>query len=555
MPEIKTPIAIIGGGCGGTAAALAIARHGGTCLLTEPTDWIGGQLTSQAVPPDENRWIEGGDEHSGAPPEFRGAPRSYVDFRTLVRDWYRRNRRLTPAARDNSRLNPGNGWVSHLCCEPRVAHTVLTEMLQPHIDAGRVRILTHHQPVAARTSGDRVVAVDVKNLLTGELSTILADYFLDATELGDLYPLAGVEHMIGAEHAGDFGELHGRADHAEPTDQQAISWCFAVEHRPGENHVINKPQDYERWRDYEPKLDHPWPGKLFSWVVVGGDKHEPRVYRMVPWPDQPRDDELEMWRYRRIVDRALYEGPDVPPDVSLINMVQMDYFQKPLLGVSAEAQAAALAEARQQSLCFFYWMQTDAPRHDGGFGYPGLRLRGDELGTADGFAKAPYVREPRRLRARTIVHEGHIGTEQRRRDRRPNQHLRPWGMAEPFADSVGIGHYRLDLHPSASMRGSIYVQSAPFRVPLGALIPQRVRNLLAAGKGIGVSHVANGAYRMHPTEWTSGNAAGLLALHCIERSTEPHAVHESLPQVREFQSRLSADGVPLSWPWEGRAGL
>lgn len=551
MPELKTPIAIIGGGCGGTAAVLAIARNGGSCVVTEPTDWIGGQLTSQAVPPDENRWIEGGDEHSGAPADFFGGTRSYLAFRSAVRQWYRQHRRLTPAARDNPRLNPGNGWVSHLCCEPRVAHAVLTEMLRPHVEAGRVRVLLNSTPIAAETRGDRIASVTVRDGHTGDNTTIVADYFLDATELGDLYPLAGVEHMIGAEHQAEFGELHGRTDRADPLDQQAISWCFAMEHRPGENHVIDRPANYGWWRDYVPQLDHAWPGRLFSWVIVGGDKHDAREFRLVPWPDEPHPNELEMWRYRRIVDRSLYEpGTDAPPDVSLVNMVQMDYFQKPLLGVSPEEQAAALAAAREQSLCFFYWMQTDAPRHDGGTGYPGLKLRGDEIGTADGFAKAPYIREPRRLRARTIVHEGHIGTEQRRRDRKPDQHKKPWGVAEPFADSVGIGHYRLDLHPSTGMRGSIYVQSAPFRIPMGALIPQRVRNLLAAGKAIGVTHITNGAYRMHPTEWNNGESAGLLALHCLAARAEPAQVHASAERVEEFQSRLAGEGVPMKWPWE-----
>lgn len=556
MPEIRTPIAIIGGGCGGTAAALAIARNGGSCVVTEPTDWIGGQLTNQAVPPDENRWIEGGDSHTGAPADFYGGTRSYLAFRRAVRDWYRANRPLTPAARDNPRLNPGNGWVSHLCCEPRIAHAVLTEMLRPHVEAGRVRILLHHEPVSAGTTGDRIDSVTVRDARTGELTTIVADYFLDATETGDLYPLASVEHLTGAEHALEFGELHGRTDRTDPLDQQAISWCFAMEHRPGENHVIDRPAQYGWWRDYVPEFEHPWPGKLFSWVVVGGDKHEPRTFRLVPWPDQPEEHELEMWRYRRIVDRSLYaDSPGAPPDVSLVNMVQMDYFQKPLLGVSPEERAAALAGAREQSLCFFYWMQTEAPRHDGGTGYPGLRLRGDELGTPDGFAKAPYIREPRRLRARTVVHEGHIGTEQRRRDRKPSQHLKPWGIAEQFTDSVGIGHYRLDLHPSTAMRDSIYVQSAPFRIPMGALIPQRVRNLLAAGKAIGVSHIANGSYRMHPTEWNNGESAGLLAMHCLVERREPAQVHESIGRVRDFQSKAAADGIPMSWPWENRTGL
>ena len=51
-------IAIIGGGVGGCAAALAAAQAGQQIILTEESDWIGGQLTSQAVPPDEHGWIE-----------------------------------------------------------------------------------------------------------------------------------------------------------------------------------------------------------------------------------------------------------------------------------------------------------------------------------------------------------------------------------------------------------------------------------------------------------------------------------------------------------------
>ena len=141
--ELQTPILIVGGGTGGVAAALAIARRGGSCILTEPTDWIGGQLTSQAVPPDENRWVEG-DQN------VISITRSYKAFRDGVRQWYRDHRPLIDAARANPRLNPGNGWVSYLCCEPRIAHAVLESMLAPHVASGRVRTLLHHEPVAAR---------------------------------------------------------------------------------------------------------------------------------------------------------------------------------------------------------------------------------------------------------------------------------------------------------------------------------------------------------------------------------------------------------------------
>jgi hypothetical protein len=69
--------------------------------------------------------------------------------------------------------------------------------------------------------------------------------------------------------------------------------------------VIDKPPRYDFWRDDVPPLDRPWPGKLFSWTVLGTEDHRPRELGMVPWPDEPRAGELELWRYRRIVDRSL----------------------------------------------------------------------------------------------------------------------------------------------------------------------------------------------------------------------------------------------------------
>ena len=51
---MRCDIAVIGGGIGGCAAALGALRNGMRVVMTEETAWIGGQLTSQAVPPDEH---------------------------------------------------------------------------------------------------------------------------------------------------------------------------------------------------------------------------------------------------------------------------------------------------------------------------------------------------------------------------------------------------------------------------------------------------------------------------------------------------------------------
>lgn len=547
---MHTPLLIVGGGTGGVAAALAAASRGHRCIVTEPTDWVGGQLTSQAVPPDENRWIEGLDG-------VQSATRLYLDFRQAVRRHYRERTPLTPAARANPHLNPGNGWVSHLCMSPAIAHAVLREMLAPHVAAGRVRLLLRHTPIAADVDGDRVRGMTLRNESTGETVTVQADYVLDATEFGDVLELARVEHFVGAEGRDVHGELHARSDGSEVHDVQAVSWCFALEHRPGEDHTVARPERYGFWRDFVPPLTPPWPGKLFSWVQIGGDEHQPRLFRFRPWPMEPEPGEWEMWRYRRIVDRAQFTDPVRYPDVALINMVQMDYFLRPTLAVTPAERAAALDEARQQALCFLYWMQTEAPRLDGtdAVGFPGLRLRGDELGTPDGFAKHVYVREARRLDAARIVTEADVGLEMRRAAGKLPDDAPPWGLAEPFTDSVGIGHYRLDLHPSSAMRNSLYVPAAPFRIPLGALVPKRVTNLLAAGKCLGVTHITNGCYRLHPVEWNVGEAAGHTAAHCLENAIPPAAVLAELTRLRALQHELREAGVPLGWPWEHGAGL
>jgi hypothetical protein len=148
----------------------------------------------------------------------------------------------------------------------------------------------------------------------------------------------------------------------------------------------------------------------------------------------------------------------------------------------------------------------------------------------------PYVRETRRIRAEFTVLEQHIAYP-----------LRPDGP-ELFNDSVGVGCYRIDLHPRVSGAGYLDMGCWPFQIPLGSMIPVRVENLLPGGKNLGVTHITNGAYRLHPVEWNVGEAAGLLAAFCLERSTLPRAVRNDPRLLDDFQSVLTRQGIELRWP-------
>ena len=207
-----------------------------------------------------------------------------------------------------------------------------------------------------------------------------------------------------------------------------------------------------------------------------------------------------------------------------MNWPQNDYWLGPLLGPDVSRQQAEthISRAKQLSLSLLYWLQTECPRADGKTGWKGLRLRPDLVGTEDGLAKAPYIRESRRIQAEFTVVEQHVGTEARRRQTH-QQNV----VAETFLDSVGVGSYRIDLHPSTGGFNYIDISSLPFQVPLGALIPRRIKNLLPACKNLGTTHITNGCFRLHPVEWAIGEAAGALVAFCLESRLGPSAVRNT----------------------------
>lgn len=521
MKEIQTDLVIVGGGTGGCAAALAACRMGYKVVMTEETMWIGGQLTSQAVPPDEHPWIE----------QF-GCTRSYRQFRDQIRAFYKDGFPLTEAARSNPVFNPGNGYVSRLCHEPRAALSVLERMLSPYIHSGRLMLLTQRRAIGAETDGDRVTTVKVVHSLSGEVTVLHATYFLDATECGDLLPMTGTEYVTGSESRSETDEPHALAGAADPLDMQAITHCFAVDYLEGEDHTIDKPEQYAFWNSYRADF---WPDKQLSWTVPHYITHEPTVYHLFPseGPDN-------RWLYRRILDRSNFTPGFLASDITLVNWPQNDYWLGPIFEVSEEDRLRHLEGAKQLSLSLLYWMQTEAPRADGKMGFPGLRLRRDVTGTEDGLAMAPYIRESRRIRAQFTVLEQHIGVEARQSG--------GFNSAATFVDSVGIGCYRLDLHPSTGNRNYIDIASYPFQIPLGSLIPIRMKNLLPACKNIGVTHITNGSYRLHPVEWNIGEAAGYLSAYCMTRGVQPVDVWSNKDQLEEFQRLLTREGIELKWP-------
>ena len=213
VEETRCDVLVVGGGTGGIAAALAAARAGRRVCLLEETNWIGGQLTAQGVSAlDEHEHIE----------RF-GGTRSYYALREAIRGHYRR---VSPALAARPHAKPGNCWVTRLAFEPRVAVDVLHAMVQPFVESGRLAILTRTKAASAQVSADRIESVLAANLDDRRWRRFRPRMVIDATELGDLLPLAGAEYIIGAESTADTGEPHAQPFEPKPHCVQSLTYTF-----------------------------------------------------------------------------------------------------------------------------------------------------------------------------------------------------------------------------------------------------------------------------------------------------------------------------------------
>ena len=503
--EVTCDILIAGAGVGGVAAALRASDLGNSVCLTEETDWVGGQITAGGVPAlDENRFIE-----------VTGGTRSYYELRQRIRDFYRKRYQLTPAAAALEDFNPGSCYVSPLCFEPRAGLEAIHEMLQPR----NVQLLLRTRVFQLRVSRGRIRSALAYRFDDGEVVSIRAHFYLDATETGDLLPLARVPYVAGAESKADTGEPDA-PDTADPECVQSFTYTFAVERVPGEKHTIPKPPDYEKLREaqkFSLRLYYPvefgWKG-FVQYRMYGEDPPVPN--NMSPGP---------FFTWRRLLAARNFAGPNAPQhDLALINWPRQDYAAESILDKSPTETARILQRGKRVALAFLYWLQTAVDGH----GYPELKLRNDVMGTDDGLSKAPYVREARRIRAAERVVEQDIVAEYQKGPR-----------ARWFPDSVGTGFYMVDIHPCGANEKGRMMMPKPFQIPMGALIPQGISNLLAAGKTIGVTHLTNGAFRLHPVEWNIGEAAAVIADIALDKGT--------LPDAAAAQKELVKYGVPLVW--------
>ncbi|MCI3279401.1 FAD-dependent oxidoreductase [Synechococcus sp. PCC 6717] len=424
---------------------------------------------------------------------------------------------------------------------------------------------------------------------------------IEATETGEVLALADLPYRLGIDPV-SVDNPSASSPVPYPYCPQAITYTFALE-------VMAEPQTYRRPASY----DRFAPFYSYAHLRFGQEPVLVLTYRRI-FSAQPAqgsrqvsvgDISMQNW------ERGNDYGPGTAMDNLLLTRSQLlASGQLQPRRWQGGWRIAGLAAAEELARNYFYWLATgttDAVLGDN-IKQPNPYLRylqgyDSPMGTAHGLSKFPYIREGRRLVGRyqggwpagfsideidisakpywqDPYYPQTLGAEQFQqlairmgglqglavaRGVLPLSQMQWRRRARLYPDSIGIGYYPIDFHPCMLQHppeaaGNIERprerqgagQTYPFQVPLRALIPPRINNLLVTGKNIATSHIAAAAYRVHPYEWSVGAGTGTVAAYVLEQGLRPHQLTEPLPlyspHLVQVQRRLQAAANPIAFP-------
>ncbi|MEQ8847724.1 FAD-dependent oxidoreductase [Botrimarina sp.] len=534
-------VVIAGGSTAALAAAFAAADEGASVALLEPTDWIGGQLTASGVPAVDEAWHKISAPGGGvSAPDERG--RVLLDVAAVARD----PRNMTPWFRDALLAigNPGEGWVSRFCFQPK---TLLENHLEPRERELADRLDVFRETVVKRVEADgrRITAIVAIRRTPrdgaepyGRLpSEDLADWyspadsprftkerlrfagavFIDATEWGEVLALADAPYLQGAQ----------TAENNQPGDDrlgQATVFGFVqrMHAEPVEDHPELPAAEGLGYGAYEDR-DNAW-DLIWTYRRLKGDG--PTA--------SPGELTLQNWGYD---GKRRAGGNDYPFGYLLVSRddaaAQRDDWR-------GGVDTAVLAAAERRALAWHDWFRHAAPR---GIDPDQITLAGDVFGTGHGLSKLPYVRDTRR----SVGVGGFVLTLDDLTARFDDRGQLVRRQGTPFVDTVALGAYPADIHPLVGYKYPAHVSenhpTLPYNVPLRALTNEGYDNLMVAGKTIAQTFLANAATRLHPIEWSTGTAAGVIAADLADSgATTP----EACADYARLRKKV-AEHTPVDW--------
>ncbi len=506
-------VIIAGGGMGGTGAALQASRMGMHVLVVEPSNMLGGQATAAGVSTmDDMSGIESGIYH-----EFMDRVRAhYAKLRKSIHTPY---------------------WKTYgKAFEPSVGHEILADMMTSS------DILYHSE----------IVKVDSNHVTvkTPEGSKIFGyKILIDATEYGDILPLAGVKYRAGNSISPKFGD----------TMIQDITWTAIIrkypsgvpEHLKPKNPLPGYDKALKNYRGYVSRKGFDFAGKYPIKMPVNIPTHN--SYRAVPDSYSKSSYTGAKSDWKRITKTGVNWGNDYPGAYLWEGRygLPVNYLESPDLRAYIEREALV------KTLHYIYYIQNELKESwsvdENEYNYlpeaaKGLPEEWQEI--AKHMPPIPYVRESRRVLGDYTLNSRAI--------RENSSSYRNGQKNHEFPDAIAIAGYNLDLHGGdddddiekslGETQASIYRDSplGPFQVPMRVLIPASSDNpvsdrFLAAEKNLSMSRLASGGLRLQPICMMTGQAVGALAAVSVREGVRPRDV-----KAVRVQKVLVDSGVRLS---------
>jgi len=628
---VDCEILVVGAGLAGAAATYESLLAGHTVCLTDSTDWVGGQLSSQGTSAlDEVKKQR----------DLGFFARGYNDLRTRIAHKY-------------GKLNPGDCWVSVSCFIPRDAHALVWQQLQEAADKGNGKLKWFPTTVikTLQTSTDgRVIegaiaiqhrpAVGAPPINTLPLSQTIADAYryenssqftktklrfvpakragksnlsapawivIEATETGEIIALADVPYRLGVDPR-SYLNPSSPVETTDPYCTQGFTYTFAMEQ-------TDKPQPQQKplfYAQYEPYYAYDDDRRkanfdfVFTYRRIWAATTGARIQAGPLQVNAPMPGHISMQNW--------VWGNDYRPGTAQDNLIYSREQLRQTGQLAADGwmgglRTDALRKGEELALGFYYWLVEGTTDSRLGNGvkqpHPNHRLLtglNSPMGTMHGLSKYPYIRESRRIIGRPSygyangfsISELDISRKEFRdefyqktlsaetyrhlwtalagletialmRDQIPMEQITRRTRSTIYVDSVGISQYAIDFHPCLTLsppeafgnteRAGVrqgHGSSYPAQIPLRAMIPQKIDNLLVTGKSIATHTIPAAAYRVHSFEWSSGAAAGTTALFALSEGIYPYQLVESLPRsnprLEKLRRQLEAHGNPTEFP-------
>jgi len=636
---VECELLIVGGGLAGTAAAYESLLMGHTVCMTELTDWVGGQISSQGTTAlDESKEQRNQLFYS----------RGYKELRDRVESKY-------------GELNPGQCWVSASCFMPANANAILMEMLAEaerkgggelkwfpntvvkdlslNADGTHIEevIAIRHSPApgtaplntdflseiiedaytytdSARLSKEIIQFVPAGIVLDGAAANVSqrVDWFVvEATETGEMIILADVPYELGLDPRSPLNPSSPVLER-DPYCTQGFTYTFAME-RTAEPQTFDVPEFYSIYEPY-----YSWEKQRDSLKTAEDYFDFVFTYRRL-WNERPRSEQKNIFGVPRmgVGDISMQNwtwGNDYRPGTERDNLI-LTHEQLQASGQLEPGgwlgglRTETLRKGEENAVGYFYWLTTGTTdsQIDEAFKEPDPYNRfmtgfDSPMNTAHGLSKYPYIREARRIIGRPSFgyEDGFMISEidfswndfssefyQQNLDESTFTSMRRFlaglytvdtfmpeadpnefpirGRSRMYPDSVGIAQYAIDFHPCmaeypAEKPGNIerpgvrqaHGQAYPAQIPLRAMIPQRVDNMLVASKSIAASYSAAAAYRVHSFEWSVGAAAAHAIDFSLRNGVLPYELVDNLPNQEPLldvlRMELHTSGNPVQFP-------